>query len=162
MKIGIDARVLEKKITGVGRYLYSILNGLSNYDSENEYILLSKSKINIPNDFYRETHTGYNFIPEKIYSPYWLNFVLPRILKKEKIELFFTPNHLLPLKRLKNVKTVTVVHDLFHKINRNFHPSSYSLYLDFFLPDSLKKSDSIITVSNNSKKDIIEIFNIPG
>ena len=84
MKIGIDARVLEKKITGVGRYLYSILNGLSNYDSENEYILLSKSKINIPNDFYRETHTGYNFIPEKIYSPYWLNFVLPRILKKKR------------------------------------------------------------------------------
>lgn len=161
MRIAIDARALEKKMTGVGRYLYNILKGLPNYDRENEYILLSKSKININDNYYKKIDTGNSFLPEKIYSSYWLNFILPKYLRKERIDLFFTPNHLLPLKKLNALKSVIVVHDVFHKIDRNFHPSSYSWYLNFLLPNSLINSDSIITVSKNSKKDITRIFNVP-
>jgi len=161
MRIGIDARVLEKRMTGVGRYLINILNGLPKYDRENEYILFSKSKIDIADQYYKKLVIGNSFLPEKIYSSYWLNFILPKYLRKEGIDLFFTPNHLLPLKKLNAIKSVTVVHDVFHKIDGDFHPSSYNLYLNLLLPNSFKKSDLIITVSNNSKKDIIRIFKVP-
>jgi glycosyltransferase involved in cell wall biosynthesis len=161
MIIGIDARVLERKISGIGRYLFNILAELPNYDKKNSYILISKSELKIRDSFYRKLSTGNNLLPPKIYSPIWLNFVLPKYLKREKIDVFFTPNHLVPLRKLNGTKTIIVVHDVFHKINKNFHPKSYALYINFFLFNSLKKSDLIITVSHNSKRDIQRIYNIP-
>ncbi len=160
MRIGIDARVLEKRMTGIGRYLLDILRGLILYDNSNEYFLFSCTEIPVENDFYHKIKTGKSFLPSKIYAPLWLNIILPKYLKRYNIDIFFTVNHLIPIRGIKNIKTIAAVHDLAHKINKDFHPLSYRSYLDLFLPSSMRKSDSILTVSESSKKDIINYFNI--
>lgn len=161
MRIGIDARLLENRMTGIGRYLAGILKYIPEIDRENEYYLFSFSDLdNYKKRGFKVIATGEkNLIPSRIFSPLWLNFVLPKFLKKNKIDLFFEPNYFLPLSN-KEIKNVITVHDLFQKIDKNYQQFYYRKYLDFFLPRAIKNSNAIIAVSENTKKDIIEFYNI--
>lgn len=165
MRIAIDARVLERSMTGVGRYLAIILDNISKYDQENEYILFSCSKLDnkfIKNNI-KNVQIGRVFskqICKKLYSPIWFNFVLPKNLKKEKIDILFSPNNLLPLCKIQAKKIVTV-HDIFSLVDKRFHSFIYRFYFSFILSHTLKQTDLIYTVSEHSKRDIMELFKIP-
>jgi glycosyltransferase involved in cell wall biosynthesis len=158
MNIGIDARVLERKMTGIGRYLRDILYSFLN-DKENKYYLISTSEINFGNDTFVQINTGKPKFPEKIYSPYWLNFVLPEILKQNSIDIFFSPNNLLPRRKLP-CKSVLVIHDLLHMVDRHYHPFIYKQYLKYQLPFSISASDAIIVISESTKNDIHKYFGV--
>jgi len=165
MKIGIDVRVLENKMTGIGRYLSDILKSVPLYDTKNKYTLFSTREINSlkKNDFdtihFESINSGSKAIPNKLYSPYWLNFVLPALVEKNEIDIFFSPNNLLPIQKLK-CKSAITVHDVFHLIDKKYHPFFYRNYLNFQLPFSIKNSDAIITISENSKNDLLRFFQI--
>lgn len=159
MKICIDARVLDKGITGVGVFLNSFLTDLLLTDTVNEYLIISNT-YKAPKDVHKVIkHNTWN-LPVKIGAFFWLNIALPKILKENKVDLLFAPNMIIPLNKPKNVKTIIVVHDVFHKINPSYHPLSYRLYLNFVLGRSLSNATHVLTVSENSKKDIVRFFNV--
>ena len=160
MNIGIDARILERKMTGIGRFLVTFLNELPNIDHQNKYYLYYYNSVDIHSDFYTNVSTVKCFLPQKLFSPIWNNFILPRYLKKNKIDLFFSVNQLIPLIRTKKIKFILVLHDVIFKVDKSFHPFLYRKYLQFFTYFSIKNSDLIITVSKYSKKDIIKYYNI--
>jgi len=163
-RIGVDARLLELKTSGIGRYVFHLLDHISRQDRANEYFLFSYSAleglpgywpfVNVPTVRGRPGRFS-----QKVFSPLWMNFVLPHFVNKLGIELFFSPNHFLPLRRLK-CKTVIAVHDVFHKVDTSFHPFLYRKYVDLLLPISLRHSDCVITVSRSSKNDIQKYFGV--
>lgn len=159
MRIGIDARVLERRMTGIGRYLSGILAGIKKFDSQNEYFLFTYNELADIDDFFSVIPTSNKIHVNKLYSSYWLRFILPAKIKENKIDVFFSPNNFLPNIK-SNIKTIATIHDTVHKINKNFHPLSYRLYKDLMLPRTIKKSNIIITVSENSKQDLIKYYNI--
>lgn len=167
MRIGIDARVLERKMTGVGRYVLNLIKNISSCDETNEYFIFSYAPLK---DFVASNPNiknipTLNFLPrgvlQKLISPFWMNLILPTFLRREKIDLFFSPNHVLPFLRGKT-KNVAVILDLFNIINKKFHSFLYRLYVSFTLFNSVKKSDAIITISEASKKDIIKFLKVQG
>ncbi len=158
MHIGIDARVLEKKMTGIGRYLLDILQGIQS-DKENQYYLFSVNEINWVTGPFIKVNTGNFKIPDKLYSPYWLNFILPKLVKKYGIDLYFSPNHLLPKIKM-DCKSVVAIHDLHHLTNKQNHSFFYRNYLNFQLPTSIRNSDAIIAISENTKVDLIKNFSV--
>jgi len=160
MRVAIDARVLEKKMTGIGRYLLAIMNGIETYDDSNEYILFSNRKIKNVSNRFTQINSNNNY-DGKLFSPVWLNFILPGLLKNNKPDIFFTPNQLIPFAP-KKYKTVNVVQDVFNKVQKDFHPFSYNLYLNLQLPYSLRNSDAIVTLSQHTKNDIIKYYDISG
>ncbi|HSR18607.1 MAG TPA: hypothetical protein VLM39_11005, partial [Ignavibacteriaceae bacterium] len=85
MNIGIDARLLEREITGIGRVLLLILNELPKADNKNKYFLFSYDKLYLNNDFFTFVPTKKSFLPQKLYAPYWINFILPKYLSENKI-----------------------------------------------------------------------------
>ncbi len=159
MRILIDGRVLDRAITGTGRYLLNILDELPNLDNSNEYFLLTNNKVVVENKFFRIVNIGSSFMPMKVSSQIWLNYVLPRAVDRYNIDLLFEPNILIPIVNLKS-KSVSVVHDVIPKIYKEYYPYFYKKYLSIFLPISLRKSDKVITVSMQSKKDIIKYYNV--
>ena len=159
MRIGIDARVLERRMTGIGRYLSGILTGIKKYDSENEYYLFTYNKLSNVDEFFNVISTTNKTDVNKFYSPFWLRFVLPQKLIENNIELFFSPNNFLPSLDSK-IKSIATIHDTVHKVNKDFHPLSYRVYKDWILPKTIKRSNSIITVSENSKQDIIKYYKV--
>lgn len=160
MNIGIDARLLERKMTGIGRFLNTFLKELPTIDDKNKYFLFSYDNLKINNEFYNVIPTVKSFLPQKLFSPIWINLILPRFLKKNKIDIFFSVNQLLPLVRLKNTKYVLVLHDVIYKVDKTFHPYIYRKYLQFFTYFSIKNSHLLITVSQYSKQDILKYYKI--
>jgi len=158
MKIGIDARVLDRKVTGTSRYLLNLLSEIPNQDDNNEYYLLSTKKHEVGDNYYKSIITNESRIPFKLYSPYWINKDVPAIAKKYEIDIMLFPNVLVPLVNLGKCKSVSVVHDVIFKIYKEYYPFFYRQYLSFYLPRSIKKSNKIITVSQLSKNDIIKYY----
>lgn len=161
MKIAIDAKVLNKGITGTGRYLMNILDGLQKEPSNHDFYLLTSNKELFQNSIFNVIAIREFEHVSKIYSPFWLNIILPRLLTEMNFDIYFTTNILVPIVNLPRTKKISVVHDVIHKVHKEYYPLSYRAYLDFFLPRSLKKSDKIITVSEYSKQDIIQYYGIP-
>ncbi len=148
-------------MTGVGRYLSGLLNHIQDYDSTNQYLLVSQVSLkNLPNGFENIVTGNQKLIPEKLYSPIWTNFILPKILVKHKIDVFFSANQLVPIKKVKGVKYISAIYDVFHRVDKSFHSRTFRTYIDIFLRLTIRKSDHIITISENSKKDIQNYFSV--
>ncbi len=161
MKIAIDCRVLNRGLTGTGRYLQNILIKLPQIDKSNEYYLFTTKDLNnVDNNFYKIIKYT-SSLPYKLFSPFWMNIIIPKLLKKYNINFFISPNIILPYKRIDNIKYVTVIHDVIPFIFKEYYSFSYRTYLSTVLPRSLKVADKVLTVSEHSKRDIIRLFNIP-
>lgn len=161
MRIGVDARLLERKMTGIGRFLTCTLDSIPELDKENEYFLFSLSGLKeYENKGFKNIATGKNkLVPGFFYSPFWLNFVLPKYLEEHRIDAFFSPTGFLPLGK-KKYKTLATVCDVFHKVNEKFHPFIYRKYADLFLTPSVEQSNMVLTISEASKKDILKFYRI--
>lgn len=162
MRIGIDGRVLEKKMTGIGRYLLNILEELPNCDRDNSYFIFTNKKQNhLSDDFYIYVTTDYPFLDSKLSTPIWLNFILTGLLKKYNIDLLIGPNILVPAIKLPKTRYISIVHDIMPLTHPQFFPISYRAFLKTFLPASIKNSNFIITISQTSKREISNYFNVP-
>ncbi len=159
MNIGIDARLLERRITGIGRVLERLLAEIPNYDAENTYYLFTYNPIQCE-EYYKNISTIKSIIPQKLFSPIWNNLILPLYLKKYKIDILLSINQVVPLLKLGKCKYISVVHDVIFRKDRSFLPVIYRLYLTLFSYFSLRISDVIITVSEFSKKDIMQHYNV--
>jgi len=164
MNIGIDARVLERRMTGIGRYLIDILKAIPSNALVSNCTLFSVNKISfeeldIPESSFRQINSGNYNIPQKLFSPFWLNFVLPGLIERNKIDIFFSPNHLLPITKLK-CKSIVVIHDLHHLTHKKNHSYFYRSYLNFQLPYSIMNADIVIAISESTKGDLIKYFNV--
>jgi glycosyltransferase involved in cell wall biosynthesis len=160
MRIAIDSRVIERRMSGIGRYLLGFLKYLTKIDNKNQYFLFCYEKLpEFQKMGYQIVATGRSkILPSKIYNFYWQEFVLPGLLKKYEIDIFFNPNHYLPSRKISS-KSIITVHDLSHKIDKSYKSFIYRfLYLDKILPKSIKKANLILTVSENSKKDILKYY----
>lgn len=164
MKIGIDARLLERRMTGMGRYLTNIVRYISEYDRENQYVLFSYNTLpGFPKNNVINIPTKKGMMSgglQKIWSALWLHAVLPRFVRKENIDVLFAPNALLPLVDT-NTKNVITIPDVFQLINPKFHSPLYRAYISFFLSRGLKKTDLVLTISEASKRDIIRLMHVP-
>jgi glycosyltransferase involved in cell wall biosynthesis len=161
MNIGIDARLLERKMTGIGRVLEVFLKTLPKIDTNNKYFLFSYEKLDFKQGkFYTNITTVKSIGSQKIFAPFWINFILPRYLKKNKIDLFFSINQMLPLVKPKGIKYIFTLHDVIYRVDKSFHPFIYRKYLQFFIYFSIKNSDLIITDSEYSKQDILKYYKI--
>lgn len=161
MRIGIDGRVLEKRMTGIGRYLLNILDELPHYDNTNSYFIFTNNKQNhLTSPFYSYITFNYPLISSKLFTPFWLNNVLPNVIKKYNIDLWIGPNILVPLKKIDSAKMVSIVHDIMPLTHSQFFPLSYRIFLKRYLGRSLSNSDLVITISNTSKQEIVNYFNL--
>lgn len=161
MRIGIDARVLDRKITGTGRFLLNVLKELPACDPANEYFVFTSADLPVDKNFFKIITTEKSWLPTKLYAPFWLNFVLPGLVKKYKIDILLAANILLPAVNMGSTKCVSVIHDAMPKIFPEYYPFFYRKYLDFFIPPTIRKSDRVITVSELSKNEIHKHFGVP-
>lgn len=160
MKIGIDCRVLSGPMCGVARYLTNLLTMFSEIDKENQYVLFSDS------DFLDDIKLNSNFLKVIVTSKsnlIWEQFILPRAIMKYKVNLFHCPqNYGISFNKL--CKVIITMHDLIPKIFpvywKNRSKTGKIMY-NLSLGISVLRADKIIAVSNNTREDIINIFNLP-
>jgi glycosyltransferase involved in cell wall biosynthesis len=158
MRIGIDIRELQKDlVTGIGQYLCNFLEFVSTEDQSNEYVLFGNQST-----FYQPLgeNQKMHIIPEYI-TMVWDQILLPKALKEEKIDLFFSPYYKAPL--FTDVKIITVVHDLIPILfpdRQSIKGLLAKTYCRSFIKKSKNRIEKILTVSAHSQQDLMNICDI--
>ncbi len=157
MRIAIDARKLRDY--GIGTYVRNLLRHLSRVDQATDYVVLC-------NDTDRETidELGDNFRAVSERSPGYSvreQITVPRDLRRERADLFHTPHYVLP--PLTPCKAVVTIHDCIHLRFPQYLRNRFAYaYARSFLWAATHQSHRVITVSEASKRDILEYFNVPA
>ncbi len=168
MIIAIDGRSLQGAQGGVDIYVYQLLTHFFTHHANHSYILFFNGSKRIVNPFksyqcLQVIHTG---IPSKLFNASLalvhrpkLDVLLERVSGK-RIDLFFLPN-LNFAAFSQHVKIVLTIHDLSF-VHYRLQQSRKSRWWHASLrPETLiHRSQHIIAVSENTKKDVVSTFGI--
>ena len=88
----------------------------------------------------------------------WFEHALPKAIKKQKVDVFFSPDGYLSLKT--NIPTVLSIHDLAFEVFPKQIPFLVAKYYTFFTPKFAKKAAQIVAVSTSTKNDLIRFYGI--
>lgn len=147
MKIAVDARMI--KMSGIGTYIQNLMkNGC--YD----IALGKKEEIEtVKNDIQTiEFDAPIYGIKEQLKFPY-------KELKKQKPDVLHVPHYNVPI--FYRGKMIVTIHDLTHLVLPEFLPNKFAyLYAKFMIWIALKKATKVITVSQNTKNDILKMFKV--
>lgn len=145
MRIGIDVQSVTGNPSGIGYYTSNLVSNLRRIDLANEYVLLASR-------FFQ----GNLATPKRIF---WEQVALPMEIYKKKIDLLHTPGFSPPLAR--NCKVVVTVHDLIGiRIPENNLSLASRFYWSKYLPKMARNADIIITDSEYSRRDIVELLKV--
>lgn len=155
--------MLPGKVGGTETYLRGLLKGLSKIDIKNQYIIFTNREnhgtFDIKQDNFSEILCD---VPAKFRSLriFWEQVLLPFYIKKHRIDVLHSPGYVSPV-WAKCAKVVTI-HDMQYFYYPEYFPKAKLLYWRYLIPLSARNSDLVVTVSNNSKIDIINLLNIPA
>ncbi|MFH1369566.1 MAG: glycosyltransferase family 1 protein [Elusimicrobiota bacterium] len=161
MRIGINARYIQKQATGIENYLSQIISNLKRIDSKNEYVLFFGSDKPVPGGFPSD-----NFavdVPKfktnsQLKRLFWEHFYLPSAITRNKIDVFHEPSFIAPM--FKKCPTVITIHDLAFIIHPECFTFKNVLYFKAMMKRSIESSDYVIAVSESTKNDIINRFKV--
>ena len=167
MRIGFDAKRAFLNSTGLGNYSRDTIRILSRFYSDNKYFLYTPNNNNNPRlSFISDRNNTFIRTPEslinKALKAYWRSKSIVRDLFTNKIDIYHGLSHELPIGIEKtNIKTVVTIHDLiFIRYPHLFRTIDRKIYSKKF-KSACNRAHKIIAVSEQTKKDIIDFFEIP-
>jgi glycosyltransferase involved in cell wall biosynthesis len=152
MRIGIDARPLVGPKSGIGHYLEEILLAWAALDTENEYYLFAHTDF----ELHKSLQGMRKVIQQGRFGPLWIQYAIPLLLVRYKIDLFWGPNYAIPLLNPGHSKMVMTVHDMVASVFPETLPKRTAYHNRIGLPLYIQKVDRVITVSESSKSDIVK------
>lgn len=161
MRILINARVLIKgKLEGIGWFAYETIKRIVQNHPEHEFVLVFDRKWDTEFEF------GPNAINIKIpfqsrHPLLWdihFNLLIPRLIRKYKADLFYSPDGWYPKKC--PVPGLTVIHDINFFHHPEWLPAHHARYLNSRFPIFAQSATRIATVSNFSKSDLITSYSV--
>jgi len=163
LRIGINARYLQRQMTGIERYTSELIRNLGRMDSKDKFMLFFNKHERLPNLRFADNIIPYvSRFPTKrvMLRILWEELFLYFEIRKKKLDIFHGPSFVVPLIKPKNCKYVITIHDL----SWFLYPESFTffnkLFFKIFLPVSILNSDRIIADSLSTKGDIIRFFNV--
>jgi glycosyltransferase involved in cell wall biosynthesis len=175
MKIAVDARWIFPEISGIGNYTRQLLREFAQLDLPhtltvlfNDQALLTRTLSDIGSAGARNIEA--QCIPWGVFSPQ-SQLHLPGLLKRQGVDLFHSPNYMIPFmafprNRAGRIKCVTTIHDVIPLVFPDHAPKSKKSRLfplfRALMTEVGRRSDAIITVSDASRRDILEQLHIPS
>jgi hypothetical protein len=155
MKIAVNTRLLlPEKLDGIGWFTFQVLRRLAANHPEHQFLFLFDRSFDYR--FVFSDNITPLVIPPVTRHPVlwylWLEWMVPRVLRRFRADIFFSPDGLIPLSL--KIPCVTVIHDI------NFHhrpldlPFASRWYYRHYFPGFARKATRIATVSEYSKSDI--------
>lgn len=157
MKIGIDIREAADPKSGKAIYVFHIVKELLHLDRENEYVLYTDRVTK------NLAHFGGAHIKVVHAHPFFWHFAVIRDLKREKVQMFFAAaSFIIPAFLPKKIKLIITVHDLAAFLHPALHQFKATVIERIFLRRALKKTDSVLVPSVNTKNDLVRLMNFPA
>lgn len=158
MKIGIDGRAAKwYRGSGIGTYTYQLLNFIKKLDKENEYLIIWPDSCET--EFVLAQNININLLPQQL-DKFWEEIMIKEIILQNDIDIYHVPQNGIGLPLSKKCSYIITLHDIIpFRLPETVGPSYLKIFRDI-VPKIVKITDCIITVSEFSKKDICEYFDI--
>lgn len=147
MKIGINVQLSIGEKTGIGNYIYYLTKALENVDPINQYCYFTYQKYLSQGSWLRIL---------------WEQFILPRDIKNEGADVIHLPDYALPIMDWSSRPYIITVHDLAFILYPETFSKGKLLTKLLLIKPSLAKARMIIAVSENTKKDLIDVYKVPA
>lgn len=159
MKIAFDAKRFFHNTSGLGNYSRDLVRILSEYEPDNEYLLLNKNKSERGKEILE--HSNVHFI-ETSKGNLSRQLKMGKDAQKQGADIFHGLSGELPLKwDPKHIKKVVTIHDLIFVR----YPQYYSFFdrkIHFWkFKKAADTADKIIAISEQTKRDIIQFLKVP-
>jgi glycosyltransferase involved in cell wall biosynthesis len=161
--IVVNTRLLiSGRLDGIGRFTYETLIRITQQHPDDQFVFLFDREIS-PEFVFSE-----NITPVKLFPParrpwlfnLWFNWSVAGVLRDLEPDLFLSPDGYIPLRG--KTKCLNVIHDLNFEHYPEDLPAKYSNWLRKKFPLFAKRATRIATVSEFSKNDIAERYQIDG
>lgn len=161
MNIAVNTRLLlPGKLEGLGRFSYEVLKRITRNHPEYNFTFFFDRKYS--DEFlFSDNITPVVVHPQARHPLLWYLFFdwgVTKALKQHNSDLFFSPDGWLSLRT--DVPSLPVIHDLNFFHNPEWIDWAPKRYYNYFFPRFINRADRIATVSEFSKKDIEDRFNI--
>jgi glycosyltransferase involved in cell wall biosynthesis len=149
VKIGFSARGLSIPSGGVRQFIRSLLPALAAQVEDDElFVFYNRQKfLGLAPNCREVLIEGDNRI-------WWDFFLLPRLLRRLKLDAMIFPKNVVPF--FTGCECFVVVHDLAYFDEQiGAYPFLDTLYMRTLIPQSLRRAAGVFAVSENTKQDII-------
>jgi glycosyltransferase involved in cell wall biosynthesis len=161
VNIAINTRLLlHGRLDGWGRFAYETLRLVVQQHPEHRFIFLFDRKPH-PEFIFGDNVTPVTVHPQARHPllwHVWFEWMVPSVLKKHGADVFLSPDGYLSMNT--DVPSLPVIHDLNFLHNPADIPAHHARYLNRNFPRFAKKAARIATVSEFSKQDIAQQYQI--
>ena len=156
MKVGVDARLLSRPLTGIGRYTLEMCRSLSKKEGVtlNLYSpspILDEAKLILPSARVRTMNWQ-----NGVFRQLWTESCLPLWAKMDEVDVFWGPAHRLPRQLPRAIPTVVTIHDLVWKYARGTMRLATYLLEKTQMPSAVRRADAVV-VDSKSTADAVRL-----
>jgi len=155
LRIGIDIHSVGSHKGGNETYYRELIKGLVKIRSSHRFFLYHSSPVI---EKYITASESFRF--KRLFPAHPLlriPFTIPWRSRRERLDLFHAQFIVPPFL---TCKTVTTIPDIAYEHYPDFFPAGQRAWLKTLVRESAKRADHIITVSEHSKRDLIETYGI--
>jgi glycosyltransferase involved in cell wall biosynthesis len=152
----VDGRALTGRFTGDRTYWRNLLRALLRLDSENQYLVYSRTPI--PDS---ELPTAPNLTRRLLPAPndrLWTLRTLPQALGQDRADVAHV-QYTVPL--FSPCPVVTTVHDISFQLYPQWFQWRDRILMNLTIPPSLRAAARILTDSESSRQDILRVYRLP-
>ena len=163
MIIAVNTRLLlQGRLEGIGWFTKETLSRITRDHPEHQFLFI------FDRPYAEEFIFSENITPIVLSPPtrhpilwfIWFELQIPRILKKYKADLFFSPDGYLSLHT--RINQLGAIHDINFAHRPKDLPWLKAQYYNYYFPRFAQKAKRIVTVSFFSKEDINRTYKIDG
>jgi len=160
LKIGIDARLLSRQLSGISRYTLEMCIALNQIQGVSLFLyspapILNKWLHKLKGATVRTKNFEMGFLRQlwgESYLPWWAN--------QDKVDVFWAPAHRLPRLLPRNIAKVVTVHDLVWKYASDTMRPLSRLLERLQMPLAVYAADLVVTDAQSTTLAITEEFSI--
>jgi len=165
MRIGFDAKRAYNNVTGLGNYSRYVLNGLAEQYPKDELFAFTPKVNNELSELLSKNlilQTPKNSFTKTFHS-YWRTYSIKALIEQKSIEVYHGLSNELPANITKaSVKSIVTIHDLIFKRYPDYYKAIDRKIYDQKFQHACKVADKIVAISEQTKKDIIQFYQIPA
>lgn len=168
MKIGFDAKRAFTNFTGLGNYSRTTVKILADDFPEHSYFLYNPrvpdenqiAFLNLPKHADVHIRIPKSFFYE-LFPSLWRRMGITKDIVNDKLDIYHGLSHELPAGIKKTgIPTVVTIHDLIFKRFPEYYKATDRAIYERKFKEACEVADIVIAISEQTKKDIIQFFNI--
>lgn len=173
LTIGFDAKRIVRNGTGLGSYGRTLVNDLAHYPINLHLYAPDKGRDDLRSQITNSEHISFHIpgqakrqsrAPHSTFlgKSYWRSHGIINDLKHDRVQLYHGLSGELPIGiRNSGIKSVVTIHDLIFLRHPEFYHWLDTKIYAWKFRQTLREADHIIAISECTKRDIMELGNVP-